>query len=204
VELLGAPRGPWSTLNARAMRFLFPVFAVVTALGCGAPSPRAVSAVEGLPEYSPEETSIFGDILAPPVFGLASEVPGERDPKLADRTHHADAVVRVRVATVSEQLLAGTQGFTIVLAVETPPILGIPPENPLELQLSRGSPSFAMVQAQGSALVGRRFILFLRHYSHRGERVVHWHGEGDTPAFEEAIHRAKALDGFSTKPHTRD
>jgi hypothetical protein len=138
------------------------------------------------------------------VFGLPAEVPPERDPKLSGRTNHADAVVRVRVATVSEQLLAGTQGFTIVLTVEPPPLRGTAPDGPLELQLSRGSPSLAMVQAQGSALVGRRFIIFLKRYSHRGEPELHWYGEGDTPAFAEAVERAKALDEFSSKPHTRD
>ena len=204
MELLGPAGRSWGTLNARAMRFIPLVFALLVPLGCASPAPRAVSAVEGLPDYSPEDASVFGDVLAPGVFGLPSEVPPERDPKLPDRTHHADAVVRVRVATVSEQLLAGTQGFTIVLAVEAPPLLGAPPENPLELQLARGSPSLAMVQAQGSALVGRRFILFLKHYAHRGEQVLHWHGEGDTPAFEEALLRAKALDEFSTKQHTQD
>jgi hypothetical protein len=186
------------------MRLVPVLFALLASFGCGGQTPRAVSAVNGLPEYTPEESSLFGDTLAPGVFGLPAEVPPERDPKLLDRARDADAVVRVRVATLSEQLLAGTQGFTIVLVVEPPPLRGGATESPLELQLSRGSPSLAMVQAQGSALVGRRFVLFLKHYSHRGDPVLHWHGEGDTPAFEEAVERSKTLDEFSSKPHTED
>lgn len=188
------------------MRFalLFLGFGVVIPAACAAPTPRAVSAVEGLPEYSPEEASFFDDKLMPGVFGLPTEVPAEHDPKLPDRAQRADAVVRVKVATLSEQLLAGTQGFTLVLSVEPGPIRGAAPESPLELQLGRGSPSLVLVQAEASNLVGRHFILFLKHYSHRGERELHWHGEGDTPALQQAIESAKPLDELSTKPHTRD
>jgi hypothetical protein len=160
--------------------------------------------VEGLPEYAPEEASLFDDKLMPGVFGLPTEIPAERDPKLPERARRADAVVRVKVATVSEQLLAGTRGFTLVLTVEPGPIRGAAPESPLELQLGRGSPSLVLVESEASNLVGRHFILFLKHYSHRGERELHWHGEGDTPALEQAIESAKPLDELSTKPHTRD
>jgi hypothetical protein len=177
---------------------------MAASLGCDSATPRVVSAVAGLPEYTPEEASLFGDILTPTVFGLPAEEAPSQDQKLAKRMQRADAVVKVRVATVSETLLAGTRGYTLALAVETPPIRGSAPESPLEIQLGAGSPSLAQVQAEDSKLVGRRFVLFIRHYANHGEPELHWHGEGDTPAFQREFERAKALDELTSKQHTRD
>ena len=39
-------------------------------------------AVEGLPDYSPEDAGVFGDVLAPAVFGLPTEDDGSRNDPL--------------------------------------------------------------------------------------------------------------------------
>jgi hypothetical protein len=172
--------------------------------GCGGSQPRAASATEGLPEYTPEEAAIFGDDLSPSVFGLPTEIPIGKDARLPDRLQGADAVVRVRVATVSEEELAGKKGFDLSLSVEPAPLKGRIDENPLEIRLGPTSPALSQVLTAGSQFVGRRFVLFVKRYAHQGERELHWHGEGDTPAFQQAVERTNALDGGDSKKHTRD
>src|SRR5262249_28265877 len=156
--------------------------------------PRAASAVAGLPEYTPEEASLFGDVLDPSVFGLPTDAPPLEDPKLKARIARADAVVRVQVATVSQELLAGTKGYTLALNVDPVPLSGTAPESPLEIRITAGSPSMAQVQAEDAQFVGKRFVLFIRRYAHHGEPELHFHGEGDTPDFRQAFERSKALD----------
>jgi len=187
------------------MRYHFAFAAFLAALACdNTPEPRAASAVAGLPEYTPEEASLFGDVLEPSAFGLPADVPPSEDPKLRLRISHADAVVRVQVGTVSEELLAGTKGFAIALTVEPPPLAGSAPESPLEIRIGASSPSMAQVQAEGSHFVGKRFVLFVRKYSHQGEPELHFYGEGDTPEFKQAFEQSRGLDEGSRNPHTRN
>jgi hypothetical protein len=186
------------------MRYVFAPLALVAALGCAGGQPRAASAVDGLPEYTPEEASLFGDELTPSVFGLPSELPIDQDPKLGSRLRRADAVLKVRVETVSEETLAGAKGYSLALAVEPGGVRGSSPENPLEIQLSTGSPSLAQIQTEGAQFVGHRFVLFVKRYSRDGEPELHWHGEGDTPAFQHAVARSNALDELQGKKHNPD
>jgi hypothetical protein len=185
------------------MRFIVPSLLVFTLAGCGGSQPRAASATAGLPEYTPEEAAIFGDDLSPSVFGLPTEIPVGNDSRLVDWLHDADAVVKVRVATVSQEELAGKKGFALTLSVEPDPLQGHLAENPLEIQLGPSSPALSQVLTAGSQFVGRRFVLFVKHYSRQGEPELHWHGEGDTPAFHQAIERTNALDEVERKKHTR-
>lgn len=161
-----------------------------------------MSATAGLPEYTPEEAAVFGDQLSASVFGLPTEIPIESDPRLGERFDKADAVIHVRVATVSEEELAGKMGFTLALAVEPNALKGGVSENPLEIQLRTGSPSLSQVQTAGTQFVGHRFVLFVKRYSNHGEPELHWHGEGDTPAFARALARTNALDEMRRKSQT--
>jgi hypothetical protein len=186
------------------MRHPLAFFVLFLAAGCDAPEPRAASAVAGLPEYTPEEASFFGDILEPSAFGLPTDVSPLVDPKLKARAERADAVIRVRVATVSQELLAGKMGYTIALTVDPGPLAGAPPESPLEIRIGSSSPSLALVQSEDTHFVGKRFVVFVRRYARHGEPELHFHGEGDTPEFEQAFAQSKALDDAAGKRQTRD
>ncbi len=184
------------------MRFTLPCLLVLVLAGCGGNQPRAASATEGLPEYTPGEAAIFGDDLSPSVFGLPTEVPIEKDGRLEDWVRDADAVVRVRVATVSQEELAGKKAFALSLSVEPEPLKGRIQENPLEIQLGPSSPALSQVLTAGTQFVGRRFVLFVKRYARQGEPELHWHGEGDTPAFHQAFERTNALDEVERKKQT--
>lgn len=167
-------------------------------VGCGSAPPRAVSAVAGLPEYTPDESAIFGDTLSAPVFGLPAEIPPADDPKLVERTGRAETIVEVRVATVTQESLAGVRGCYVSVVAVGAPIIGRPPDGPIDLHIENGNPSLSRVQAMGNALMGRKFLLFMRIYDDQGERTLHFHGEADLPEVRKAIDSAMALDQKKT------
>jgi hypothetical protein len=167
---------------------------LVLVAGCGSSGPRTASAVTGLPEYTPEETALFGDTMTPQVFGLPAQQSDESDLKLASRARYADTVVPVRVSTVTREKLAGVQAFVLVLTPEGPPVVGRPPDSPLELRIQEGGPSLPRVAMADTKLVGVRFLVFLKHYVQAGEPALHFHGEADSPATRAVVKSAKRLD----------
>lgn len=171
-------------------------------LGCGPSAPRAVSAVAGLPEYTPAEAAVFGDTLSSTIFGLPAEIRPQDDPKLGERTRRADTVVLVRVSTISAESLAGVRGYSISIVAEGRPLSGQEPEGSIELHIGPGNPSLSRVQTADSALMGRRFLLFMKRYSDDGEPRLHFHGEGDNPEVRKAIETAKALDAVKDRVQT--
>jgi hypothetical protein len=157
----------------------------------------------GLPEYTPEEAAVFDDAFGPTVFGVKTVVPASDDPKLGKWVGGADSVVHARVATITEEKLAGKTGYTVVLSVAEPPIAGRPAEPSVELRVVFGN-ALTRLEGTETALVGRRLVLFLRRYDDRGEPVLHFHGEPDDPTLVAAIDRAKTLDEVAGKHNTRD
>ncbi|HEX7669755.1 MAG TPA: hypothetical protein VF395_09240 [Polyangiaceae bacterium] len=173
-----------------------------TVAGCGSSSPRVVSAVAGLPEYTAADAAIFGDTLSASVFGLPPELPPRDDPKLAERAQRADTIVGARIATVSAESLAGVHGYTLSIVTDPTPIAGAAPESQIELRIGPGNPSLSRVQTADTSLMGRRFLLFSRRYADEGEPVLHFHGEADNPEVRKAIESAKALDAVGDRVQT--
>jgi hypothetical protein len=171
-------------------------------LGCGSSAPRAVSAVAGLPDYTPAEAAVFGDTLSSAVFGLPAEIPARDDTKLGERTRRADTIVRVRVSTISAESLAGVRGYSLSVVPEEKPLAGQTPEASIEIHIGPGNPSLSRVQTADAALIGRRFLLFAKRYSDDGEPRLHFHGEADTPEVRKAIENAKALDAVKDRVQT--
>lgn len=190
--------------HSRAMRrvILMCVLGAGTVAGCGSSSPRVVSAVAGLPEYTPAEASVFGDTLSATVFGLPPELPPGDDTKLAERAQRADTIVGVRIATVSAESLAGVRGYTLSIITDPTPIAGAAPDSQIELRIGPGNPSLSRVQTADTSLMGRRFLLFSRRYADGGEPTLHFHGEADNPDVRKVIESAKALDAMGDRVQT--
>lgn len=184
------------------MRCVVLLAGVLGLVSCGPPEPRTASAVAGLKEYTPEEAALFGDTLAPALFGLPDPSIDGTDEKLALRAQHAETVVPVRVSTVTRETLAGSHGFLLVLTPTEPPLAGRKPDEPIELRIKMGGPAMSRVAAADTKLVGIRFLAFLRRYAEAGEPALHFHGEADTPAVRQRVKSAKRLDGPGSGVHT--
>jgi hypothetical protein len=184
-------------------RVMFAGWVALCITACGGNEPRVASAVAGLPEYTPAEASLYGDEFTAAVFGLPKEVDPSQDPKLRERTDRADAIVPVRISTVTADSLAGVRAYTIGVAADGPPVAGTPPDGPLDIRLGPGNPSLSQVQIADTSLVGKRFLLFIRRYSDAGEAVTHYHGEADSPDVRKAIESAQALDSLKSAPQNQ-
>jgi len=184
-------------------RVMFAVGVAFCITACGGNEPKVVSAVAGLPEYTPSEASLYDDEFTAAVLGLPKEVEPSQDPKLQARTERADAIVPVRISTVSADSLAGVRAYTIGVAADGPPVVGSAPDGPIEIRLGPGNPSLSQVQVADTSLVGKHFLLFVRRYSDAGEAVTHYHGEADAPDVRKAIGNAQALDSFKNAPQNQ-
>jgi hypothetical protein len=191
------PRRQGGGKPARWLGFVFGC-----ALACGAERPEAVVATGSLPPYTPEQASIFGDTLSPAVLGHPAEVAPALDPKLTPRLAAADAVLTVRVATVSKEELAGIMGYSLTVAVDHPALRGHEEAGSLEIRIGRGSPSLMQTDAYGDRLVGRRFVLFVKRFEESGEPKLHWYADVEDPALIQAISGAKPLDAKAAEVQT--
>jgi hypothetical protein len=181
------------------------VISALVALGChSSKAPQVASALEGLPEYTPEEAAVFDDKLSAAIFGQRAEVEPSKDPNLNARVTHADWVGRARVSTISRETLAGKDGYTLGVSPDGQPVAGAHPAVDLELRVPRGSPSFTRLEMSRDALIGKRLVIFVRKYADRGEATNHWHGDVDDPSVLAAIEHQKSLDARGTRPQAKD
>jgi len=152
---------------------------------------RARAAAERYPPFSPEEAAIFDDTLAPALFSGSTRTGIEADPKLAERTQRADAVLAAQIATVSRDAPeSGKPTFYLIVVQREAPLAGSEASDQLTLPVGAASPSFPLLELGGMNPVGMRLILFFKRYNEAGFVSVHWHAEPDTPEVRRAIERA--------------
>jgi hypothetical protein len=179
--------------------FLTAVLPFAAVVACAPAPPRVASAVSGLPEYTPEDSLLFDDVLGPEVFDLPTSVRPTDDDKFAPRVKLADALLPVRVGTVTAETMNGKSDYTVLFTVQGPPLAGRPVESPIELHFPRGSASSTSIARLGDGLVGHRLLLLLRRYDDQGEPKVHFHGLGDDAVARQAVDREKTLDAAAAK-----
>jgi hypothetical protein len=140
--------------------------------------------------YTRRDARLFDDLFRPELFGVEHTVePPERDSKLQERTAFADSVSRTKVVTVTRGgALAGTS-YTIVLRPEGRPLAGRALPDPLTLVITRGSPTYAWLEAAGQAWVGTRLILFARLFTDG----LHYHATSDSEAVRKVIEHTAAM-----------
>lgn len=169
---------------------------VVAAGGACSPTANPVTAASAAryPEYTDADATLFDDTLAPEVLGGSAMAATGRP--LAERAEAADAILRVRVTTVTSQDASGTPAYTLVLAPVGPPLAGPRESEPLSVQVLADSPAYPLVRAIDSELVGTTFILLYRRYNEAGRVALHWHGVPDTDAERASIGQGRALGDF--------
>lgn len=166
--------------------------AAATMPACGGSKPAEIP-VEDLPTYTAQQAALFDDAVAPAAYGLDQDLPPERDRLFYDRLHQADAAAFGRIATVTEEALAGKQGYSLSVTVEK--IQRGTLRNPaLELRVPTGGSGLARMEASSSTLIGKRVLVFVRRFARGGEPELHWHAEADDAATRRALQRSKPLD----------
>jgi hypothetical protein len=174
---------------------LFAVLAVLLqAWGCGG-GREADSPSSNLVPYSGRQADLFDDSIEPAAVGLDFDkgYAPRVDKTLRERAQVGDAVVRVRVSTVT----AKTDGpdATYQLGLHTVERLA-GKEMPADftVQINKSSESHGIMKNFESRLVGYGFIAFVREFATpSGERELHFHLAPDTKEVKTAVGDAMLL-----------
>ncbi len=179
-------------------RFAFRGAALVLVLllsGCGNMSGPAAPA-RPLPAYAGRATELFDDAIEPAAVGLDYDkgyVP-KADPMLRERAQVADAVLRVRVTTVTGKKDGSESTFQ--LGFHTVEKLAGDDAPPADFNggVNKSSESHGIMKNFEGRLVGYPFVAFVREFVRAdGDREVHFHLAPDTKEVKAAVGDAVIL-----------
>ena len=146
--------------------------------------------------YSGRQADLFDDTIEPAAVGLDFDrgYSPRVDKVLRERAQVGDAVLRVRVSTVTTK--TDGPGVTYQLGLHTVEKLAgnHPPPTDFTVQIDKASESHGIMKNFESRLVGYSFIAFVREFAHPdGEREVHFHLAPDTKDVKAAVGDAMLL-----------
>lgn len=162
-------------------------------LACGA---AAGGQTRPLPAYAGRATELFDDALEPRAVGLdpnAGAAP-RSDARLRERTQVADAVLRVRVSTLTVR--SEETGSSFVLGLRTLEHLTgpHPPPSDFVLRADRSTPSAGILRTLQTRVVGMTLVAFVRAFVRPdGDAEWHFHLVPDTKDFVSAVKEAATL-----------
>jgi len=162
------------------------------AVACAKPPPP--NDPSHLPAYGAEDAALLDDAFSGHLFETAF-VPGTAgdDPRFEDRVRAAHRISLVKVATISREGSVGTNRRYEVTLRTLAGLAGPTPPAQVSLTISGKDPSFHWLDRVGGAWVGRELLLMTRDYrSAAGERVMHFHGEPNTPELQARIQNIRA------------
>jgi len=164
------------------------------AVSCGGPDANDPS--RPVAAYAGRQADLFDDTIEPAAVDLDFDksYSPRLDKTLRERAQVGDAVVRVRVATVT----AKTDGPNTVyqLGLHTVEKLAgrTPPAGDFTVQINKTSESHGIMKNFESRLVGYAFVAFVREFAQpSGDREVHFHLAPDTKEVKSAVGDAMLL-----------
>jgi hypothetical protein len=168
-------------------------FLATSACGKGANGPG-----RDLPPYTGHSADLFDDGIDADAVGfqVAAGAAPMSDTRLRERTQTGDAVVRVRVLTVTDK--REDKRHTWQLGMHTLERLAgsgtLDPDFTLEVEDT--DPGAPMVQAFQGHMVGSAFVAFVRAFASpvaADQWDEHFHLAADTPGVKEAVQAAVLL-----------
>jgi hypothetical protein len=172
------------------------VTATVALVGCAGAERDVNDPSRPLAPYGGRSAELFDDRIEPAAVGLDldHDFAPRTDRALRERAQVGDAVLRVRVSTVT----AKTDGPDAVyqLGLHTVEKLAgkAPPPTDFTVQITKRSEAHGIMKNFESRLVGYAFVAFVRQFAQPdGEREVHFHLTPDTKEVKAAVDDAVAL-----------
>jgi hypothetical protein len=162
------------------------VLLVLAVLACRPGEPGIV--VSELPPYTRQEAAVFDDSIAPGVFDPDADAPlaGE----FPEAVRRADFIVPARLVAINRERHEQAVRYELLAEAVGPTLLGAIGDGPIELDVSRTSPSQPLLRAMDTQLVGTKLLVIARRYQLDGKMVVHFRAEPDTVAIRDAIEAA--------------
>jgi hypothetical protein len=188
-----ARRCPVPALAGLAAALLAGVGAATLACGKGANGPG-----RDLPPYNGHSVDLFDDGIEPDAVGfqVAPGAPPMSDTRLRERTQIGDAVVRVRVLTVTDKREDTRHTWQLGMHTLEHMAGAGPLDDDFTLEVEDTDPGAPMVHAFEGKLVGKTFVAFVRAFARQGapdEWDEHFHLAGDTAAVKQAVQSAVLL-----------
>lgn len=146
--------------------------------------------------YAGAAAKLFDDAIDPAAVGLDYDkgYSPRADKSLRERSQTGDAVVRVRVATVTAKTDGPEKIYQLGLHTVEKLTGKNPPPADFTVQITKTSESLGIMKNFESRLVGYAFVAFVREFgSPNGEREVHFHLAPDTKDVKTAVGDAMLL-----------
>jgi len=166
--------------------------------GCGGGGGNSAEAPSRtIAPYAGRAADLFDDGIDSAAVGLDFDrgyLP-RADKVLRERAQQADAVVRVRVATVTVKK-DGPES-TYQLGLHTVELLAgrSPPGVDFTVTITKSSEALGIMKGFESRLVGYPFVAFVRQFAiPSGDRELHFHFAPDTKDVKTAVGEAMTLD----------
>jgi hypothetical protein len=194
------------------MRSLAGVTAVLAVLvsglsvaACG-PASAATSASRPLPTYAGRAADLFDDAVDPAAVGMDFDkgYSAKADPLLRERAQVSDAVLRVKVSTVTGKKDGPEATYQLGLqTVEKMTGTHAPPER-FTVTVNKSSEAHGIVKNFEGRLVGYPFVAFVREFVRPdGDHEVHFHLSPDNKEVKEAVSNAVIMGEASPPPNNK-
>lgn len=175
------------------------------AAGCGPISgPRA--ATRPLPAYAGRAADLFDDALDPAAVGMDFDkgYTPKADPLLRERAQVSDAVLRVKVMTVTGKKDGPEATYQLGLhTVEKMTGEHAPPTD-FTVTVNKASESHGILKNFEGRLVGYPFVAFVREFVRPdGDHEVHFHLSPDTKEVKSAVGDAVILGEAGAPPSSK-
>lgn len=164
-------------------------------LACGG-SKDANDPSRPLAAYTGRQADLFDDTIEPAAVGLDFDkgYSPRLDKVLRERAQVGDAVLRVRVSTVTAKKDGPDATYQLGLHTVEKLAGNNPPPPDFTVQINKASESHGIMKNFESRLVGYAFIAFVREFAHpSGDREVHFHLAPDTKEVKAAVGDAMVM-----------
>jgi len=184
-----------SAHGAALSAVLAAVLALGGPVGCSA-SRDASSPARPLPAYAGRAADLFDDTIEAAAVGLDFDkgYTPRSDATLRERAQVSDAVLRVRVSTVTSKKEGPDATYELGLHTVEKVAGSHPPSDDFNVRINKTSESHGIMKNFEARLVGYPFIAFVREFVRPdGDREVHFHLAPDTKEVKAAVAEAVVL-----------
>lgn len=163
--------------------------------GCG-PMTGSGAKSRPLPAYAGRAADLFDDSIDPAAVGMDFDkgYTPRADPMLRERAQTSDAVLRVKISTVTGKTDGPEVTYQLGLHTVEKMTGANPPPADFTVAVSKSSESHGILKNFEGRLVGYPFVAFVREFVRPdGDHEVHFHLSPDTKEVKAAVNDAVVL-----------
>lgn len=163
--------------------------------GCG-PAASANAPSRALPAYAGRAADLFDDAVDPAAVGMDFDTgySPKSDPLLRERAQVSDAVLRVKVSTITGKKDGPDATYQLGLHTVEKLAGENSPSADFVVTVSKASDAHGILENFEGRLVGYPFVAFVREFVRAdGDRELHFHLAPDTKDVKSAVSNAVIL-----------